>query len=192
MIGNLTIAGSVQELSFILKTRINHRKQQYSRLGIDIPRCKVIVIDDWDITYDQDDYICASILLPDAKSMECIVAGNLDTFRMLYWNKLENDNDVKEYLIVLLAGLMEKGFDYVFYADTINNPNLIPIMIELTTFLNRKLGLNFYSSDVIMENPNVLDEQSVSPEFRIPNKLAIQQYGYQNPDSPIGNLFVQF
>lgn len=192
MIGNLTVAGSIQELSFILETRITHKKQQCSKLGIDIPRCKVIVIDDWDITYDQDDYICASILLPDAKSMECIVAGNLATFRTLYWNKLENDNDVKEYLIVLLAGLMEKGFDYVFYTDTTNNANLIPIMIELTTFLNRKLGLKFYSSDDVLDNPYVLDEQSVSPEFRMPNKMAIQQYGYQNPDSPIGNLFVQF
>lgn len=191
MIGNITVAGSTQELGFICETR--YRKiQKYRNMGLEAPRCKVIVVDDWDITYDQDDYICAPILLPDAKSMECLVAGDMNSFHMLYWNKLENDQDVREYIICILAGLMEKGFDYVFYVDGLNNPNLVPIMKELMSYLNAKYGLDFFTVNDISYNPDLLNEMSVDVKFRESNKAIIQQYGYQNPNSPVGNLFTTF
>lgn len=111
---------------------------------------------------------------------------------MLYWNKLENDQDVREYIICILAGLMEKGFDYLFYVDGLNNPNLIPIMKELMSYLNAKYGLDFFTVNDISYNPDLLNEISVDVKFRESNKVIIQQYGYQNPNSTVGNLFTTF
>jgi hypothetical protein len=124
--------------------------------------------------------------------MECLISGDMNSFHMLYWNKLENDQDVREYIICILAGLMEKGFDYLFYVDGLNNPNLVPIMKELMSYLNAKYGLDFFTVNDISYNPDLLNEISVDVRFRESNKAIIQQYGYQNPNSPVGNLFTTF
>ena len=47
--------------------------------GMNPPKCKVIVVDDF-CPSDDSDYVCASILLPDSKSMECLIDGNYAQF----------------------------------------------------------------------------------------------------------------
>jgi len=178
MIGNITIANNTQELSAIIQTRLNTKVRDYRKNGMEAPKCKVIVVDDYCNEYNQDDYITAPILLPDSKSMECLVFGQMDQFEYLYRYKLMNDPDIKEYLIVLVAGLMEKQFDYIFYFDTANNTNLAPIESVLMNFLREAIGLTFRTAGEVIQNPQLLYEQSMLVEFYQSNLMAVSQWGY--------------
>ena len=75
MIGNISIATNFNELNFIIQTRLNTKVSSYMSNGMNAPKCKVIVVDDF-CPNDDRDYVCASILLPDSKSMECLIDGN--------------------------------------------------------------------------------------------------------------------
>jgi hypothetical protein len=65
-------------------------------------------------------------------------------------------------------------------------------MKELMSYLNAKYGLDFFTINDISYNPELLNEMSVDVKFRESNKAIIQQYGYQNPNSPVGSLFITY
>ena len=188
MIGNISIATNFNELNFIIQTRLNTKVSSYMSNGMNGPKCKVIVVDDF-CPSDDRDYVCASILLPDSKSMECLIDGNYAQFDYFYNMKLMNDPDIKEYLAVIITGLMERGYDYIFYFDFQNNTNMQPIAQSLINFLDRNLGLLFYNAACIQQNPQVLFYQSMRPEAMYANKKAIDSYGYSDK-AP--SLFQQF
>jgi len=188
MIGNISIATNFNELNFIIQTRLNTKVRSYMSNGIEAPKCKVIVIDDY-CPKDDDNYMCASLLLPDGKSMECLINDDYAQFEYFYNMKLMNDQDVKEYLVVIIAGLMERGYDFIFYFDFQNNTIMQPIAQYLINFLNMNLGLLFYDAACIQQNPQALFYQSMRPEAMYANKKAIDAYGYSNKKP---SLFQQF
>lgn len=187
MIGNISVATNFNELNFIIQTRMNTKVAAYKSNGMNAPKCKVIVVDDF--CPNESDYVCASILLPDSKSMECLIDGNYAQFDYFYRMKLLNDSDIKEYLVVIITGLMERAYDYVLYFDFQNNTNMQPIAQTLCSFLSDNLGLLFYDAACIQQNPQVLFYQSMKPEAMAANKSAIDAYGYSDR-AP--SLFQQF
>lgn len=187
MIGNISIATNFNELNFIIQTRINTKVKDYRSNGIKEPKCKVIVVDD--LCPNDPDYVCASILLPDSKSMECLIEGDYMQFEYFYNMKLYNDPDIKEYLAVIITGLMERSYDYIIYFDFLNNSNMQPIANCLINFLDKNLGLIFYDAMCIQQNPQVLYNQSMKPESVMSNKMAIDAYGYSDRKP---TLFQQF
>lgn len=187
MIGNISIATSMQALNNIIALRNQYKVAQYKQRGMTAPRCKVIVIDDF--CPKDPDYICGSILLPPPRSMECLIEGNMEMYEYIYHSKFVSDDDVHEYICILLTGLMERDIDYILYADTVNNYNMIPIISTLTQMLSMYYGLIFVGDGDIMNNPNLLFNQSVLPEFVVKDKELIDRYGYSDK-AP--SLFYQF
>ena len=191
MIGNISIATNFNELNFIIQTRENIKVRSYKSNGLDAPRYKVIVVDDYrpDDNDTDNTYMCASILLPDGNSMECLINNDYRKFEYFYNMKLMNDKDVKEYLVAIIAGLMERAYDYIFYFDFQNNTIMPPIARYLIDFLSINLGLLFYDAVSIQQNPLTLFYQSMKPEAMYANKKAIDAYGYSNKKP---SLFQQF
>lgn len=177
MIGNISFATNPNELTFILQTRMNTKVAAYKSRGIDAPKCKVISIDDF-CPRGIEDFLCASILLPPPRAMDYLIDGNYDQFYYLYKAKLTEDKDVVEYIIALVAGLMEKSWDYILYFDFDNNSNMGTIVTFLFNYLRLAFGLVFYSALDIQNNPNALYNQSVMPEFMMNNLNILYDNGY--------------
>ena len=190
MIGNVTIAANVQQLQYILNARENIKVASYKSRNMQPPTHKVIVVDDCD--FGINNAVIASLLLPDANATTALIEGDMERFSYFYSQKLMNDPEVKEYLIVVFTGLMEKGYDYTFFFDCDNNINMQPIADMLCSFLSNMLGLVMYSVEYINSDPNVLFYQSVREEYRMQISNAIIAYGYSDISDPQKYLFRQF
>lgn len=184
MIGNIAMVRNCTELTEFINLRNSFKvPNQYPP-----SKLKVIMVDD--LNPNQQDYICGSILLPQARAMEYLIEGDTFGFENEYLSKLNCDVDVKDYLTVLLAGLMEKSFDYVLFFDFVNNYNMPDIARVLTNFLYNSLGLVIYSFDQIQVDHSLLFNQSMIPEAFMNNKNMLISAGYANAIAP--NLFMKF
>lgn len=192
MIGNVSKAMTNEDLNSLISIRLGFKHSYAKKLkeiGVDykVPKCKIIVIDD--IVISEDDYIGGSILLPDARTMDLLINGDYINFSNQYHQKLLNDENIKEYLIILLTGLMEKGFDYILYFNSMDFSLSQTISQSLCQFLENTIGLIIYPIEAIKNYPNLLLEQSINVNYIQQNKLAIDSYGYSVKQP---NLFQQF
>ena len=182
MIGNVICAIDNAQLNNLIEIRKNFKYNYIKELNektgqnFSIPKCKVIVIDD--LVINQDDFIGGSILLPDGKAMYSLIENDYNNFSMQYINKLSNDPNIREYLTILLSGLIEKGFDYIIYFN--NNDYQMALTIANVLFgdLYNMYGMIVYSYDNIINQPSLLLNQSIHPEKLVFDKQLIEQYGY--------------
>ncbi len=186
MIGNVIIIADMESLSKVINIRNSTKVQSYIKAGKKPPKCKVIMIDDY--VPEDPDYICGSILLPPANSMYSLIEGDYAAFEYMYNEKLYKDAGVTEYMIIILTGLMERGFDYIIYCDR-SNMNMVPISNILFNFMHNKFGLNFIGDGDVMRDPRLLFNQAVAPEYYQRNKFLIDSYGYSDREP---SLFAQF
>lgn len=192
MIGNISIAGDMNQLQTFVMLR-NQFMTSYvtecKKRGISfIPnKTKIVVVNDTDSCGDE--YIVGSILLPNSRAMFNLIEGDYNSFCQEYYNKLEYDVDVQEYIVVLLAGLVERGFDYIFYFDN-NDPAIwTPIAKALFDYLGMKFGIVGYDVMSYCNNPNLFISPSIVPEKRELVQNTITKYKLSNrPES----LFMQF
>lgn len=175
MIGNITYVKSCSELTDLINIRNSFKIPRQPAVK---SKVKVIVVDD--MNPNQKDYICASILLPNAKAMEYLINGHEAMFRFEYERKLYNDPDIKEYFAVLLTGLMEKSYDYILFFDFVNNYNMPIISDTLMNFLVKTYGLVMVSYEQVKEDPNILFMQCMNNQYFLQNKNLIMEYGYSN------------
>lgn len=189
MIGNISIALTNQDLVNLVEVRKQCRNSIGPVIGIqEFNKTKIVVINDMD-SHGGSNYIVGSILLPDSKSMMALIDGDYATFKFLYHQKLANDPQVQEYLVVLLAGLVERNFDYIFYFDS-EDPYIFNYLVPaLLDYLVENFGLVFYEASDFIQDPKLVCERSVDG-WNLPkiNNL-IRQYKISNkPDS----LFISF
>lgn len=188
MIGNITIATNPMELNFIVQTRNTVKIPACRNNGIEEPKHKIIMVDD--CKPNQDGFLCGSILLPGAEAMENLICENLANFSYFYDMKLKTDEEVIEYIAVIIAGVMEGPnrndgkpsvpYDFTLYFDCINNYNMPVIAQFLCEFLSKHFGLILYNAASIQANPALICSQSMMPEFMIRNKQFIADLGYSN------------
>ena len=116
MICNVSCAINFEQLNSLIEIRkrfkYEYTKNLNERTGqnFGIPKCKIIVVDDMIIK--QDNYIGGSILLPDARAMYSLIEGDYYSFKADYQNKIYNDVNVREYLIILLSAFFCCNFLY--------------------------------------------------------------------------------
>ena len=182
MIGNVICAIDNVQLNNLIEIRKNFKYNYIKELNektgqnFSIPKCKVIVIDD--LVINQDDFIGGSILLPDGKAMYSLIENDYNNFSMQYINKLSNDPNIREYLTILLSGLIEKGFDYIIYFNNNDYQMALTIANVLFGYLYNMYGMIVYSYDNIINQPSLLLNQSIHPEKLVFDKQLIEQYGY--------------
>lgn len=182
MIGNVICAIDNAQLNNLIEIRKNFKYNYIKELNektgqnFSIPKCKVIVIDD--LVINQDDFIGGSILLPDGKAMYSLIENDYNNFSMQYINKLSNDPNIREYLTILLSGLIEKGFDYIIYFNNNDYQMALTIANVLFGYLYNMYGMIVYSYDNIINQPSLLLNQSIHPEKLVFDKQLIEQYGY--------------
>ena len=182
MIGNVICAIDNTQLNNLIEIRKNFKYNYIKELNektgqnFSIPKCKVIVIDD--LVINQDDFIGGSILLPDGKAMYSLIENDYNNFSMQYINKLSNDPNIREYLTILLSGLIEKGFDYIIYFNNNDYQMALTIANVLFGYLYNMYGMIVYSYDNIINQPSLLLNQSIHPEKLVFDKQLIEQYGY--------------
>lgn len=189
MIGNISIALTYQELMSLIDIRNQYRTQLAQTGQTDFNKTKIVVINDTD-SYG-DNYIVGSILLPDSKAMFSLIEGNYEGFRTQYYRKLESDPQIHEYLIVLLAGLIERGFDYIFYFDSEDPQFTNVIASALVTYLYSRYGISVlsYTDYYLVSDPNIVMTSSVNNYYLPRINDEIRQYKLSNkPES----LFVEF
>jgi len=188
MIGNISIALTYQELMSLIDIRNQYRTQLAQTGKTDFNKTKIVVINDTD-SYG-DSYIVGSILLPDSKAMFSLIEGDYEGFQAQYYRKLESDPQIHEYLIVLLAGLIERGFDYIFYFDSEDPQFTNVIASALVTYLYSRYGISVLSyNEYVMSNPNIVMTSSVNNYYLPRINDEIRQYKLSNkPES----LFVEF
>ena len=179
MIGNITIAGDMNELQNLIAVRTQFLTSYISNcksrgIPFEPHKMKIVVINDTDSC--GDDYIVGSILLPNSRAMFSLIEGDYNTF-------------VQEYLIVLLAGLVERGFDYVFYFDS-NDPSIYtPIANTLMQYLNQKFGVIAAFTPTVIMRPDLFLSSSISPQYITSIQNLIQQYKLSNKPA---SLFIQY
>lgn len=192
MIGNITIAGDMNELQNLIAIRTQFLTSYISNcksrgIPFEPHKMKIVVINDTDSC--GDDYIVGSILLPNSRAIFSLIEGDYNTFVQEYYNKLESDPDVQEYIIVLLAGLVERGFDYVFYFDS-NDPSIYtPIANTLMQYLNQKFGVVAAFTPTVLMRPDLFLSSSIAPQYITNIQNLIQQYKLSNKPA---SLFVQY
>lgn len=190
MIGKILMAGDMDELQNLCMVRsafFTSYITECKNRGVNfVPnKLKIVVINDTDSF--GDDYIVGSILLPDSKAMFHLIEGDLLGFMDMYYNKLDNDRDVQEYLIVLIAGLVERGFDYVFYFDNNDYSIWSPIANALQGYLYNKFGLSCVYSNIITCQPQELLSHNVKSVVNLQN--LIRQYKLsKNPEALFNQL----
>jgi hypothetical protein len=190
MIGNISIALTYQELMSLIDIRNQYRTQLAQTGQTDFNKTKIVVINDTD-SYG-DNYIVGSILLPDSKAMFSLIEGDYEGFQTQYYRKLESDPQIHEYLVVLLAGLIERGFDYIFYFDS-EDPqftNIIASALATYLYFGSRYGISVLSyNDYVMSNPNIVMTSSVNNYYLPRINDEIRQYKLSNkPES----LFIEF
>lgn len=182
MIGNVSCAINFEQLNSLIEIRKRFKYEYTKNLNektgqnFGIPKCKIIVIDDMIIK--QDNYIGGSILLPDARAMYSLIEGDYYSFKTDYQNKIYNDVNVREYLIILLSGLIEKGFDYIIYFNSDDFQMSVTIAKELFEALYNLYGIIVYSFEQIYNQPILLNNQCIDPNKLLFDKQQIEQYGY--------------
>jgi len=150
-------------------------------------KSKIIVVDDM-CNSNNPDIICASILLPSANTMSNLIdnysePAAINSFQAEYSRKLTMDQDVIEYLVVLMAGMLQYGYDYIFYIDTMN--------IDHMTFnVLMNVLCNSYGFILQVNNANALAGGIGIDSNHINRAMAlIQNFGYAKQDQT-GQLFV--
>ena len=183
MQGTIFLATNVAELNYIQAIRNQTGKTN---------KCKIIVADDM---YDKRDpnVICASILLPSVSSMTKLIDNCGDqtavqVFQMEYEYKLTNDRDVIEYLAVLIAGVLQYGYDYIFYIDSSNDPTM---MLTLYGVLCSRYGFLIVTYPMLCANIGTVNCGGIDPRF-INNAMSlIHSFGYADPNNDqSGKLFM--
>lgn len=181
MIGNVMVAYDNNQLNYLVNERLKYKlnyANQKKQMGVkyEIPKCKVLLVDDYNP--EQEDYVPASILLPNGNTMSYLIAGDEVDFRYLYTQKLNMDSEVKDYLAVIVAGLMEYNIDYILYFDCASNIYMQEISNVLLSFLNNMLGIVVYNAMQFQQDNSVCIQQSMLPHYVANNKLAIDGMGY--------------
>lgn len=172
-IGNVTVAFSDEQAAFIM-TAIRKKTELYRVNGLIPVDIKLVSVDD---EYHVDDYyVNASILLPDAKAMECLLNDDIQGFEYFYTMHL-NSPDVREYLLVLVAGLMTKAIDYIicFGNDCVNMPAIPNFLLG---FLQQNIGLNLIPYEQVWMDWTKVLEPGIMPGYMSSNFAALQANGY--------------
>lgn len=193
MIGNIITAGNMNELQTLIQIRGQYLKSyleacKEKNIRIEPHKTKIVVINDTDSC--SDDYIVGSILLPNSRAMFCLIEGDYNSFINEYYSKLDNDPDVQEYIAVLLAGMLERNFDYIFYFDTEDFSMYNSLCKALVYYLNSRYGVVCYSLEDCMDYPNIFITQSIIPEAIANVQNIVNNYRLSN--RPTGQLFVQY
>lgn len=185
MIGKIMVANNMVELQQLIMMR-NQFMTSYGEVcknkGFNfVPNnVKIIILSDTES--HSDDYIVGSILLPNSRAMFNLIEGDYNKFVQEYQYKLNSDPDIQEFIVLLLAGLVEKGFDYIFYFDNDDLSMCNTIGSALFSYLYAKFG-------VINSNNMNFIEQSIIPEKVVDIENLIRQYKLSNrPES----LFIEF
>lgn len=188
MIGNISIALTYQELMSLIDIRNQYRSQLAQTGKTDFNKTKIVVINDTD-SYG-DSYIVGSILLPDSKAMFSLIEGDYEGFQTQYYRKLESDPQIHEYLVVLLAGLIERGFDYIFYFDSEDPQFTNVIASALATYLHSRYGISILPYNAyVVSNSNIIMISSVNKYYLPRINDEIRRYKLSNkPES----LFIEF
>ena len=192
MIGNISIIGNMNQLQSFIMIRGQFMKSyitECNKNGIAfVPnKTKIVVVNDTDSC--SDDYIVGSILLPNSRAMFHLIEGDYNNFCQEYYNKLESHPSVQEYIVVLLAGLMERNFDYIFYFDNDDPSMWTPIAKALFDYLGMKFGVIGYNDSLYYNNPSLFLAQSIAPEKREFVQNIIKQYKLSNRPT---SLFMEF
>ena len=171
MIGNVTIAGSVNDLNTFMSYRSKLDK-----------KIKIVVISD--STFQFNNCIVGSILLPSSDAMFDLVEGNHVGFTQKYFNKLDYDIDTREYLIVLLAGLIEYGTDYCFFFNSDDPTIWNPIANALSEYLDIRFGIKTMSVYTALSYPNGFFISSITDQYKLYNDYElIRQNGLINQNT---------
>ena len=194
MIGNVTFARDKNELNSLIGMRNQYFTNciiNYAAKGIMFKphKLKIIVVNDMSSDNCNSDFIIGSILLPNSRAMFALIEGDYNTFIQEYYNKLETDKDIQEYLIVLLAGLVDKEFDYVFYFDCDDPSMYNAISNALMNYLYQKFGITAIYTPVVLSNPNLFLSQSIIPERIMMVQNLIQQYKLSSKPSGLFNQY---
>lgn len=152
MYGDFVIATSVRELQMYIDQFRDPTKKM-----------KVFVLDE-DII-NQDNYICASILLPPFYALTDLIDNNDKNSFITKYIEYLSGNDVDKF-IMLVATAIFKNIDVVFYT---NNSDPGMFLSPLLEFIKANYGL------IYDEKGNSVDQRFVP--FLI-NKMNM--YGYSN------------
>lgn len=183
-IGNVTVAFCERDCLNI-QTALHKKAEIYKGNGfIPIPYKFVSVDDEY---HYEDYYVNASILLPDAKAMECLLNDDIQGFEYFYGMHL-NSQDVREYLLVLVAGLMTKPIDYIicFGEDCMNMPMIPDFLLK---FLGSNIGLNIITANLVFMDNSLVFTPGILPGYMSSNFAALQANGYAEPTN---GLFQHF
>lgn len=172
-IGNVTVAFSDEQAVSILEA-LRKKTELYRTNGFIPVVSKFVSVDDE--YHVEDYYVNASILLPDAKAMECLLNDDIQGFEYFYTMHL-NSPDVREYLLVLVAGLMTKAIDYIicFSNDCVNMPAIPNFLLG---FLQQNIGLNLISCEQVCMDWTKVLEPGIMPGYMSSNFAALQANGY--------------
>lgn len=189
MIGNISVAGNAVQLQTLINIRANFKQGQSGmykqKLGDDFKpnKLKIIVLDD--MSTCGEDYLIGSILLPNTRALIYLTEGDYNSFTQEYMRKLE-DPSIQEYIVVLLAGLVERNFDYIFYFNNDDPTMVLSMSYVLFGYLYQKFGIIVYD---VLNNPSTLAMQSIDTNRFMEVQNLIYQYKMSNrPPS----LFQQF
>jgi hypothetical protein len=193
MIGNIMVAGNATELQFLINykgTYLQAYAEACKNSGVnqEIHHTKIVVVND--IEGSGDDYIVASILLPNSRAMFFLIDEDYNNFVYEYYNKLDNDPDIQEYIAVLLAGMLERNFDYILYFDNDDAKMWMPICKALVDYLYSRFGVLCYGIGDIRSNPQLLLSQGIIPECVVKVQDIVNRYKLSN--RPNDQLFIQY
>lgn len=183
MIGNISVAYNSIDLNNLLQLRqkcIADISEYYraNNMKNEITKTKIVVIND--VNNLNDEYIVGSILLPDSRAMFALIEGDYNNFSRMYFERLDNDPDIREYLVVLLAGLIERNFSYIFYFDN-DDPNIVyPISNALFSYLKMRFGIYMYTPEMLFNNEFLLISQGIDQSYLPQDQNLINQYKLSN------------
>lgn len=192
MIGNITMARNMNELQTLIQSKytfMNNYIELCKSKGATIEKphkTKIVVINDTNSCGDE--YIVGSILLPNSRAMFHLIEGHTNDFVYEYYNKLMYDSEIQEYIAVLLAGLLERGFDYIFYFDNEDDSICLPICNALSNYLYTTYGVVCYNAIDVISN-NLYMNQSIVPEAVTNIQNIINNYKLSNRPT---QLFMQY
>lgn len=189
MIGNISFAGDSNQLNYLIQLRTSFKNGQvemYKQKGdnnFQPNKLKIIILDD--MSQCGDNCLIGSILLPNTRALIKLTEGDYNGFTQEYINKLESP-DIQEYIVILLAGLVERNFDYIFFFNNDDQAMVKYISNVLFTYLFNKFGIIVYDC---MSNSALFACQSVDSNRFMQAQNLIIQYKMSNREP---SLFWQF
>lgn len=190
MLGNICAAGSADELFALVNMRDEYMKRyvaSYAMRNIQVQpnKFKIVTISDTDPS-SRNDTIIGSILLPSSRAMFLLMEGNYQGFVYEYYSKLDSSPEIQEYLLVLITGLVERGFDYIFFFDNNDYNMWYPIYKALSDYFASRYGI------ICHENTLHYPNNFLIPSVPITSVLSLQQLiRHHGLSQNNGQLFVQ-